>query len=168
MFCTASTGLLKCLFSSGYSKLDAFSMMISKAYDDTINWSCASKEKLYDLTGKDGGPLILNDISGIMFTDGNNIMLEAPLTLTNLVSFFNGMFDIMMEKALEILSSFLVLILLMTCKSNARSSFQMTRSFLLIQKLSILLKIQMWHQFHRQPMIISVRVIIFHSHNCRA
>jgi hypothetical protein len=56
--------------------------------DDTIN---SLKERLCDLAGKNSSPLILKDDGGIIFTEGNRIMVEAPLTLTNLVSFFNGM-----------------------------------------------------------------------------
>ena len=34
-FHTASSGLSECLFNSGYSKLNVFSTMMSKVYDDT-------------------------------------------------------------------------------------------------------------------------------------
>ena len=49
------------------------------------------KDKLCDLAGKDNGSSILNDDGGIVLIYGDDVTIDAPLTLTNLVSFFNGM-----------------------------------------------------------------------------
>jgi hypothetical protein len=66
--------------------------MISKTYDDTISWAYASKEKLRDLNGKSNNSPIINDDGGIVFTNGDSIPIDVPLTLSNLVSFFQGMY----------------------------------------------------------------------------
>jgi hypothetical protein len=42
-FQTALSGLPECLFSSRYSKLEVFSMMIANVYNDAISWAFASK-----------------------------------------------------------------------------------------------------------------------------
>ena len=91
-FHTASSGLPECLFSSGYSKLDAFSMMMSKEYDDTVNWALASKDKLHDLAQIDGGSKIVDNDGGIAYADDNGITLNDPQTLMNLILFFTGMY----------------------------------------------------------------------------
>jgi hypothetical protein len=38
-FCTADSGLPVCLFSSGYSRLSAFTTHLSKYYNDTVHWA---------------------------------------------------------------------------------------------------------------------------------
>ena len=91
-FHTASSGLPECLFSSGYSKLDVFSTMMSKVYDDTINWAFASKDKLRDLAQVDNGSSIVDEDGGIIYINGDDMTLDVPLTLTNLISFFTGMY----------------------------------------------------------------------------
>jgi hypothetical protein len=48
-FQTASSELPECLFNSGYSRLEMFSISISNFYNDTINWAFASKEKLHKI-----------------------------------------------------------------------------------------------------------------------
>jgi hypothetical protein len=48
-FHTALSGLPGCLFSSGYSKSDVFSTMMSKVYDDTINWHLHRKKSFVTL-----------------------------------------------------------------------------------------------------------------------
>ncbi len=90
-FHTASSGLPECLFSSGYLKLDVFSTMMSKVYDDTINWAFTSKEKLRDLAQIDGGSSIVDDNGGIVYAYDDGILLDVPLTLMNLILFFTGM-----------------------------------------------------------------------------
>ena len=64
-FHTASSGLPECLFSSGYSKLNVFSTMMSRVYDDMINWAFASKDKLRDLAQIDEDSSIVGDNGGI-------------------------------------------------------------------------------------------------------
>ena len=90
-FHTASSGLPECLFSSGYSKLNVFSTMMSRVYDDMINWAFASKDKLRDLAQIDEDSSIVGDNGGIVYADNDVITLDVPMTLTNLTSFFNGM-----------------------------------------------------------------------------
>jgi hypothetical protein len=90
-FHTALSGLPECLFSSGYSKLDVFSTMMSKVYDDTIKWAFTLKEKLRDLAQIDGGSSIVDDNGGIIYAYDDGITLDVPLTSLNLVSFFTGM-----------------------------------------------------------------------------
>ena len=90
-FHTASSGLPECLFSSGYSKFDVFFTMVSKVYDDTINWAFASKDKLHDLAHVHGGSSIVDDDGGIVYINGDDITVDVPLTLTNLILFFTGM-----------------------------------------------------------------------------
>jgi hypothetical protein len=65
--------------------------MMSKVYEDTINWAFALKDKLHDLAKIDGGSLIVDDNGGIVYADGDCNNLDVPLTLTNLISFFTGM-----------------------------------------------------------------------------
>jgi hypothetical protein len=90
-FHTALSGLPECLFSSGYSKLDAFSTMMSKVYDHTVHWAFALKDKFCDLAQIDGGSLIIDDDGGIVYAYDDGITLDVPLTLMNLISFFTGM-----------------------------------------------------------------------------
>ena len=79
---TASSGLPECLFNSGYSQLEAFYTTISRFYDDKICWALASKEKVDDLAK-------LDDNGGAIVTiRENEISIDIPLTLTNLVSFW--------------------------------------------------------------------------------
>jgi hypothetical protein len=78
----ALSGLLKCLFNSGYSQLEAFSTTISCYYNNKIFWERASKEKVDELA-------MLDDNIGAIVTIGENeISMAIQLTLTNLVSFF--------------------------------------------------------------------------------
>jgi hypothetical protein len=60
-FITASSGLPECLINSGYSRLEAFSTILSSFYDDKIRWALASKEKVDELANLDD-------------KDGNNIL----------------------------------------------------------------------------------------------
>ncbi len=90
-FHTALSGLPEFLFSSGYSKFDVFSTMMSTVYNDTINWAFTSKEKLRDLAQINGGSSIVDDNGGIVYADDNGILLDVHLTLMNLISFFTGM-----------------------------------------------------------------------------
>ncbi len=79
------SGLPECLFNSGYSQLEAFSTTISSFYDDKICWALASKEKVDELAN-------LDDNSDSILTIGENeVTLDVPLALTNLVSFFKDM-----------------------------------------------------------------------------
>ncbi len=95
--------------------------MISKTYDDTISWAYASKEKLRDLKDKNDYSPIINDEGGIVFTNGATTTIDVPLTLSNLVSFFQGMYVKYNDgNGTRDVVQFLVQILLMTCKSSAK------------------------------------------------
>jgi hypothetical protein len=78
---TASSDLSGCLFNSGYSRLEAFSTTISQFYDDKICWALASKKKVDELA-------LRNDGGAIVTIGENEISMDIPLMLTNLVSFF--------------------------------------------------------------------------------
>jgi hypothetical protein len=93
-FCTASSGLPECLFNLGYSRLELFSTTMSKYYNDRINWAFVSKEKqnnTLDDVDKNGVPVPITQDDAIMYTTDNEVLINLPLNLTNLVSFINGM-----------------------------------------------------------------------------
>jgi hypothetical protein len=93
-FCTASLGLPKCLFNSGYLKLELFSTTVSKYYNNTINWAFASKEKLdnaLDDVNKNGNPIPITQDNAIVYTSNVKVLIDLPLNLTILISFFDGM-----------------------------------------------------------------------------
>ncbi len=82
---TALSGLPKCHFNSGYSRLKAFSTTISRFYDNKICWALSSKEKVDELA-------MLSDNGGAIVTiKENEISMDIPLMLKNLVSFFKDM-----------------------------------------------------------------------------
>jgi hypothetical protein len=85
-FITASSGLPECLFNSGYSRLKAFSTILSSFYDDKICWALASKEKVDELANLDD-----NNGDNILTIGDNEVTLDMPVTLTNLISFFKDM-----------------------------------------------------------------------------
>jgi hypothetical protein len=92
--CTASSGLPKCLFNSGYSKLEVFSTIVTKHYNDTINWAFVSKDKLNDAlddVDKNGDLIPITQDDAIIYASDNEVLIDLPLTITNLTSFFDGM-----------------------------------------------------------------------------
>ena len=89
-FQTLSSGLLELLFSSGYSKFDAFTTMIANIYDDTISWVFASTDKLQDLVQLDNGHSIAKYGDLFVYVDNDGIMIDMPFTPANLASFLNG------------------------------------------------------------------------------
>jgi hypothetical protein len=84
-FQTTLSGLPECLFSSGYSKLKAFSAMIANVYNDAISWAFASKDKLRVLAQLDDGDYVINNDGFIVYADDDCIMMDVPLTLTNVI-----------------------------------------------------------------------------------
>ncbi len=64
--------------------------MIANVYDDAISWAFALKDKLHKLAQLDDGDSIVNDGGSIEFIIGG-VTMDVPLTLTNLISFFDGM-----------------------------------------------------------------------------
>ncbi len=70
--------------------MEAFSTVIANVYDDAISWDFASKDKLHALAQLNDGDSIVNDGGSIVYADDNSIMIDVPLKLTNLISFFDG------------------------------------------------------------------------------
>jgi len=63
-----------------------FSTILSSFYDDKIHWALASKEKINELANLDD-----NDGDNILTIGDNEVTLDIPVMLTNLVSFFKDM-----------------------------------------------------------------------------
>jgi hypothetical protein len=83
-FKTHDSGLPECLFSSGYSRLETYSSLISSYYNDGINWAFSSKTK-------DKAIIESNDEVGSVLIDGDNVTLDIPATVENMSSFLQGM-----------------------------------------------------------------------------
>jgi hypothetical protein len=84
-FCTADSGLPVCLFSSGYSRLSAFTTHLSKYYNDTVHWAFSSKVKDKELASNDYG-------NGIVTLDSEGGMsFEMPASVDDIISFMKGM-----------------------------------------------------------------------------
>jgi hypothetical protein len=64
---------------------------MSKFYNDTINWAFASKDKLNNLAYFDKNDALIVENGTIVYVTENKISMNVPMTLTNLISFFNGM-----------------------------------------------------------------------------
>ncbi len=91
-FKTHSSGLPACLFSSGYSQLQSFTTFLMPYYNDTVNWAYKAISKDKELAQLDDGKAIVSeDGSALVYISDNEISLYVPVTLTNLVSFFQGM-----------------------------------------------------------------------------
>ncbi len=82
---TALSGLPKCLFNSGYSRLQAFSTTILKFYDNKICWALASKEKVDELANLD------DNGGGILTIEEDEVTSDIPIMLINLVSFIKDL-----------------------------------------------------------------------------
>jgi hypothetical protein len=65
--------------------LEAFSAILSSFYDDKIRWALASKEKVNELANLD------DNGNNILTIGDNEVTLDVPVTLTNLVSFLKDM-----------------------------------------------------------------------------
>jgi hypothetical protein len=64
--------------------------MITNIHDNAISWAFASKDMLCALAQLDDVDSIVNDGGAIVYADDNGIVIDVPLTLTNLISFFDG------------------------------------------------------------------------------
>ncbi len=64
--------------------------MIANVYDDAIIWAFASKGKLHTLPQLYDGDSIVNNGGSIVYADDSGIMMDVPLMLMNLISFFDG------------------------------------------------------------------------------
>jgi hypothetical protein len=58
MLKTHSSGLPECLFNSGYSCLNTFKALLTRHYDDTINWAFNSAINNKDLAASNNGDAI--------------------------------------------------------------------------------------------------------------
>ncbi len=91
-FKTHSSGLPECLFSSGYSQLKSLATFLMPYYDDTVNWAYTAISKDKELTqSNDGKSIVSEDGSALVYISDDEVSLDVPVTLTNLVSFFQGM-----------------------------------------------------------------------------
>ena len=89
---THSSGLPECLFNSGYSQLKSFTTFLMPYYDDTVSWAYTAISKDKELAQSNNGKSIVSDDgSTLVYVSENEISLDIPMTLTNLVSFFQGM-----------------------------------------------------------------------------
>jgi hypothetical protein len=64
--------------------------VIANVYNNATHWAFALKDKLKDLTQFDDGKPIVT-YGSFVYADENGITMDVPLTLTNLISFFDGM-----------------------------------------------------------------------------
>ena len=88
-FKTHSSGLPVCLFNSGYSQLKSFATFLVPYYDDTISWAYTSISKDKELAqSNDGKSIVSEDGSALVYISDDEVSLDVPVTLTNLVSFF--------------------------------------------------------------------------------
>jgi hypothetical protein len=90
-FQSASLGLPECFFSSGYSKLSLFLTTISNFYNDTVNSAFTSKDKIIEFTQTEGDDVPIKSDGAIVYAGENKITIDIPVTLSNLISFFDGM-----------------------------------------------------------------------------
>jgi len=61
-------------------------------YDDTVSWAYTAVSKNKELAqSNDGISIVLDDGSTLVYVSEDKICLDIPMTLTNLVSFFQGM-----------------------------------------------------------------------------
>jgi hypothetical protein len=91
-FKTHSSEIPECLFSSGYSQLQSFTTFFMPYYDDMVDWAYTAISKDKELAqSKDGKAIVSEDGSALVYISDNKVSLVVPVTLTNLVSFFQGM-----------------------------------------------------------------------------
>jgi hypothetical protein len=61
-------------------------------YDDMVNWAYTAISKDRELAqSNDGKSIVSEDGSALVYISDDEISLDVPVTLTNLVSFFQGM-----------------------------------------------------------------------------
>jgi hypothetical protein len=97
-------------------------------YDDTINWAFSSDSKIKVLAHLDEGIAIVQDNGDVTF--------DVPLTLTNLVAFLQGT-KLRYNDGLgtQDIVTFLGSDFVEDMRLSAKSSSQMTQSYLLILRL---------------------------------
>ena len=61
-------------------------------YNDTVHWAYTAISKDKELAqSNDGKSIVSNDGSTLVYISEDEVSLDIPITLTNLVSFFQGM-----------------------------------------------------------------------------
>jgi hypothetical protein len=61
-------------------------------YDDTVSWAYTAISKDRELAqSNDGKSIVSKDSSALVYISDDEVSLDVPVTLTNLVSFFQGM-----------------------------------------------------------------------------
>ena len=66
-FKTHSSGLLECLFNSGYSQLKSFATFLMPYYDDMVSWAYTAISKDRELAQSDDGKsIVLEDGSALV------------------------------------------------------------------------------------------------------
>ncbi len=61
-------------------------------YDDKVNWAYIAISKDKELVQSDNGKAIISeDGSALVYVSDHEVFLDVPVTLTNLVSFLQGM-----------------------------------------------------------------------------
>ncbi len=85
-FKTHASGLPECLFSSGYSCLETYTLMLAFAsyYDDAVNWAFSSKAKNKDFANAEDGDTVVHIID-------TSVLIVVPVTVENMSSFFQNM-----------------------------------------------------------------------------
>lgn len=86
-FYTLQSGLPECLFNTGYSRLKAYSSMVSAAYNDTLHWSFVSEETLALNTA--GLHSSLNE-AGIGFIQGMKLLYNNGNGVKDIVTFIGN------------------------------------------------------------------------------
>ena len=105
-------------------------------YNDTVNWAFTLKDKIIEFTQNEGEDVPITSDGAIIYAGENETMIDIPVTLSNLISFFdrmklkyhdgNGTRDIVTFIGADFVTDMQI--------KNARSSSQMTQSFFWIQK----------------------------------
>jgi hypothetical protein len=83
-FKTHASSLPECLFCSRYSCLETYTTMLASYYDDAVNWLFSSKEKEKDFANLEEGDTIVH-------VSNTTVMLDVPVTIENMSSFFQNM-----------------------------------------------------------------------------
>ncbi len=60
-------------------------------YNDTVNWAFTLKDKIIEFTQNEGDNVPIKYDGAIVYAGDNEITIDFPVTLSNLISFFDGM-----------------------------------------------------------------------------
>ena len=84
-FSTSDSGLPKCLFNLGYTRLSAFTTYLAQFYHNRIHWAFISKAKDIDRASDD------NDVVVVTVDSEGGISFDLPATVDNDMTFMHGM-----------------------------------------------------------------------------